>query len=162
MLTERQRTVAELLAIGKSQSAAANATGVAQPQISEWLNKKPEFASYVARLSQEVMEAAIRAAAHNVADGVNELCRVRVGMAKRIGVHGEDGELHRDANLFDIKEHRETTKAIADLAMATQRNAREREAHDVSMRAERVALAAALAAAQANNIPTDPDSEAKP
>lgn len=158
-MTERQRTVAEHLATGKSQQATAALTGVPQASISDWMRLKPEFAAYVARLSQEVMEAAIRAAGHNIAEGVNELCAIRRKLANGLNVQSDAPIGIADAPA--IREHRETVKALNDIAQSVQKNARDTEAHALSVRSERVALAAALAAAAANNIPTDPDEATK-
>lgn len=155
-MSPEQREAAEILASGKSRNYAAKRIGVVDTTVFRWCDK-PEFKAYVAELTAAVIENAIRASAHNIGEGIGEMCRVRTGLAKRIGVYGEDSELNRDAGLFDIKEHRETVKGLVDTSNSVQKNAREAQTFVLSSRSERVALAAALAGAKASGMPTDPD-----
>ena len=128
-MTDAQREAAELLAHGHSQRSVAERVGTTQTSIARWL-AKPEFSSYVARLSQEVMDAALRAAAHNIAEGVGELCKVRRKLAKGMFLDDEDLPI---TDIAVVKEHRETVKALNDLSLTVQKNARESESHALTM-----------------------------
>jgi hypothetical protein len=129
-----------LRAEGMAYTLIARQYGVDESTVRAAL-QKPANRARIARITSELEEAAISAARHNVAASVGEKCRLRLSLARNLGIREGDTPSVGIDSSATIRDYLSVDKALLDQLDSYSKRAREangderlQERHDWDMK----------------------------
>jgi hypothetical protein len=132
---------------GRTYRQIANEYGLAEPTVREAL-QKPGPRAKIARITAEIEDAAISAARHNVAASVSEKCRLRLSLARNLGIESAESapRVGIDSSA-SIRDYLAVDKALLDQLDSYSKRARDMaqderldETHSLEIRRAKILL----------------------
>jgi lambda repressor-like predicted transcriptional regulator len=148
-----------LRAEGASYQDIATRFGVSYTSVQTALSK-PANRARIARITAEIEDAAISAARHNVAASVSEKCRLRLSLARNLGIESAESvpRVGIDSSV-SIRDYLAVDKALLDQLESYSKRAREanqdervNDTHELEIRRAKILLEIAEAQKHGDSI----------